>query len=69
VQFGYFYPELPESIRNRYPSVLDTISRTDVKFFMADEYVLGFFDKQTNNRINQLFHKDLNISNLYVKNN
>lgn len=67
IPYGYFIPEVPRSIRSRYPTALNTISHVD--YLIMDEYFLRFLDADATDYVSKHFHQTDIDTDVWVRNN
>ena len=68
IPYGYFYPELPDSIRSRYPSIPETLKGNRVSYVIANTYFLGLLDGKSAKAITSNFHPVSPDSDIWIRN-
>jgi hypothetical protein len=69
IPYGYFYPEVPQSIRSRYQPVKTLLETNTIRYLLVGEYTMQFFDSATVTFIQKNYTHDLIDSELWVRNN
>ncbi|HCM82105.1 MAG: hypothetical protein UV63_C0035G0016 [Microgenomates group bacterium GW2011_GWC1_43_11] len=68
IPYGYFIPEVPPLIRNRYPGSLEALSHTSIRFLILTEYHMRFLDPETVSYIWAHFTRHPDDTDLWVRN-
>jgi hypothetical protein len=68
VGYGYFFPETPKIILNRYPSVIDTLEKGKVKYAFISDYMLSLMDYPTHQYVQSKYHRLAGYQDLLIRN-
>jgi hypothetical protein len=67
IPYGYFIPELPESVLSRFPDALVTVQNPKVKFALLSDYYFQHMDPQVESYIKSNFQKDPADPELWIR--
>jgi len=68
ILYGYFIPQVPPSIRSRYPTDLATVQKSDVRYLILSSYHLRFIDSETQAYIQDHFTQQSFDEELWIQN-
>lgn len=68
IPYGYFIPEVPQSIRKKYPTDLEVMQNPRLRYLILTPYQMLFIDNKTRDYIQSHFTKEISDEELWVRN-